>query len=193
MAVRLNAEQIERFYGRNHGGFFDVAGADPTLLVRPKETYDGAEPSGNSIAPLNLLRLSTMLDNAEYREMADTSFTSFGSQIQSMPQALTQFLVAADFGHSRTKLILIAGRNDNSRVQAMLREVHAPFNPVKILLLADDEDGQGLLASHAPFYRNISMIGGMAAAYVCEDYTCGLPTSDLPTHSAEKHNRDCSK
>jgi uncharacterized protein YyaL (SSP411 family) len=177
-AIELTNRQNALFYDAQQGGFYDITGTDPSLLLRTKEAYDGAEPTGNSIAILNLLRLSHMTDNEKYREMADKSLEFFGERMLTMPQGLAQVLVALDFSLSKPKQIIIAGRKDDAGTKAILREVHDRFIPNKILLLADPVKGRNELASHMPFIEGLSMIDGRSTAYVCEDYSCQLPTTD---------------
>ena len=95
-AVRLTADQIARFYDEAQGGFFDTTGEDPTLLVRSKESYDGAEPSGNSVALLNLARLYAITGEELYKQKADQSLAYFGQRLQRSPSAMPLMLVALD-------------------------------------------------------------------------------------------------
>ena len=177
-AIALTERQNKLFYDREQGGFYDISGADKSILIRTKESYDGAEPTGNSIAILNLLRLSQMTDNQEWRSMADKSLAYFGGKLLNSPQGLAQFLVALDFSLSKPKQIIIAGKADDPHTKALLQEVHARFIPNKIILLADGEQGQKTLAAYIPFIENVQMIDGKSTAYICENYVCQLPTSD---------------
>ena len=170
--------QNELFFDRKDGGFFDVSGNDPTILVRTKEWYDGAEPTGNSIAILNLLRLSQMINGVEYEAMARKSLAYFGQRLHESPQATPQFLVALDFSLSKPKQIIIAGAAEDPGTAALLREVHSRFIPNKVLLLADGAGGQEFLSASIPFLATIQMSDGKPTAYVCENYACRLPTSD---------------
>jgi Highly conserved protein containing a thioredoxin domain len=180
-AVKLTEEQNGSFYDRDNGGFYDVSGNDPTILVRTKEVYDNAEPSGNAIAILNLLRLSQMLGNKQYHEMVLKSITCFSHYIERTPQVLPQFLVAVDFNFSRPIQIVLAGNKENPVLCEMLNEIHSRFLPNKIVLLADGSEGQEFLSKHVPFFRTLVMVDGQQKIYVCENYTCELPISDLQT------------
>ena len=178
-ALELSERQNALLYDTTNGGFYDITGSDKTVLIRTKESYDGAEPTGNSIAILNLLRLSQMTSNERYRDMADRSLEYFGEKLQTMPHGLPQFLVALDFSLSKPKQIIIAGKVRDRHTQEILKELHSRFIPDKILLLADGNDGQRVLASYVPFIGSIKMIGGKSTAYICENYACELPTSDV--------------
>jgi uncharacterized protein YyaL (SSP411 family) len=180
-AIDFTGQEKELFYDAERGGFYDTSGKDKSILTRTKESYDGAEPTGNSIAILNLLRLSQMTDNKEWRAMADKSLEYFGSQMLNAPQALPQFLVALGFSLAKPKQIIIAGQASDKHTEELLQEVHARFIPNKIILLADNGTGQKTLASYMPFIETIQMLDGMPTAYICENYTCQLPTSDVKT------------
>ncbi|MBI4417689.1 MAG: thioredoxin domain-containing protein, partial [Ignavibacteriales bacterium] len=180
-ALELTERQIELFVDDRGGGFYDISGSDKSILVRTKESYDGAEPSGNSIAILNLLRLAEMTDSDRYRELASRSLLYFGERMLTTPQGLAQFLVALDFSLSKPKQIIIAGKADDPHTARLLKEVHTRFMPNKIILLADGGKGQETLASYIPFLRSVSMQGGQSTAYICENYACKLPTSDVGT------------
>ncbi|HEX9652107.1 MAG TPA: thioredoxin domain-containing protein [bacterium] len=177
-AMELTEQQNELFYDKENGGFFDTSGKDKSILIRTKESYDGAEPTGNSIGILNLLRLSQMTDNQDWQKMAEKSLAYFGGHMLNMPQGLAQFLVALDFSLSKPKQIIIAGEADNAHTQALLVEVHSRFIPHKIILLADGAEGQKILAAYVPFVDSLRMIDRKATAYICENYACQLPTSD---------------
>ncbi len=177
-AIELTEQQNQLFYDEEAGGFFDTSGKDKSILIRTKESYDGAEPTGNSIAILNLLRLSQMIDNQEWRAMAEKSLAYFGGQMLNMPQGLAQFLVALDFSLSKPKQIIISGKAEDSHTKTLLDEIHKRFIPNKIVLLADGAEGQRTLASYIPFVESVRMIDGRATVYICENYTCQLPTSD---------------
>ena len=177
-AIALEEQQIELFYDTVNSGFYDISGSDPSILVRTKESYDGAAPSGNSIAILNLLRLSHMIDSQNYRSMADKSLSFFGERILNTPESLVQFLVALDFSLSKPKQIIIAGPPDSPHTWDLLKEIHLRFIPNRIILLADGGDAQKTLGAYLPFIKTMRMIGGKSTAYICVDYTCKFPTTE---------------
>lgn len=178
-AINLTKKQNKLFYDKNQGGFYDISGADKSILIRTKEWYDGAEPTGNSIAILNLLRLSQMTDNQNWKAMADQSLAYFGERMLNTPQGLAQLLVALDFSLSKPKQIIIAGKANDPHTKRLLEEVHSRFIPNKIILLADGGKAQEILVSYIPFVETVTMLEGKATVYICENYACQLPTSDL--------------
>jgi uncharacterized protein YyaL (SSP411 family) len=180
-AIALQNKQNALFWDNDSGGYFTTTGRDPSIILRLKDDYDGAEPSPNSVAALNLLRLSQMTDNAEFRGLAEQMFSVFSARLQRAPSAMPQMLVAFDFHLDKPKQIIIAGKPDAADTRAMLRAVHARFIPNKILLLADGGAGQQALARRLQFIKSVKMLDGNATAYVCENYVCKLPTNDVAT------------
>jgi hypothetical protein len=179
LALELTATQNARFYDQPNGGFFDTAENEPSLLYRTKEDYDGAEPAGNSIAIWNLLRLAEITDNQQWRAMAKRTLAAFSERLKQHPESMPQLLVALDFHLDKPKQIVIAGNVARDDVQQMLREVRKRYLPNKIVLLADGAAGQQFLSQYAPFLKAMKMLDNKATAYVCENYACKLPTTDL--------------
>jgi len=178
-AAVLTETQHRLFWDKNDGAFFDTSGEDETILLRTKEDYDGAEPSANSIAVLNLLRLAQMLDKKAWWKMAERTLQVFGSRLQRIPHAMPQMLVAVDFSLEKPQQIIIAGKPEAPDTRAMLRAVHERFLPNKILLLIDGREGQAYLQKHLPFIESLSPRAGKATAYICENYACQLPTTEI--------------
>jgi uncharacterized protein len=189
-ALELQKRQNDLFWDSTSHGFFSTTGHDPSVLLRMKEDYDGAEPSPNSVAALNLLRLAQMLDEKVLQDMAEKTLAAFGARLQQGPSSMPWMMVALDFSLAKPKQIVIAGMASSPDTRAMLRKVHARFIPDKIVLLADGGAGQAFLGKHLEFIRNVKAVDGKATAYVCEDYVCQLPTSDpekLEQELAPKH------
>ncbi|MGA3245277.1 MAG: thioredoxin domain-containing protein [Bacteroidota bacterium] len=177
-ALRLAEDQNRLFYDHEKGGFFDTAGRDPSILVRTKEWYDGAEPSGNSIAILNLLRLAQFTSSQELETKARKSFLHFGERMSNAGQAMPQMLVALSFSLSKPKQIILAGEAGDPHTLKLLREVHSHFVPEKVLMLADGGKGESDLSIFIPLIHSMKKVDGWSTAYVCENYACQLPTSD---------------
>ena len=178
LATKLQTRQDQLFWDNQSGGYFTTAGNDPNILLRSKEDYDGAEPSPNSVAALNLLRLSQMFDRPDWRERAEKTLRAFSPQLQRSPSAMPQMLVALDWLRAEPKQIVIAGKPDASDTRALLREVNRHFIPDKIVLLADGGAGQKFFAAQIDFMKDVTPIHGEAAAYVCENFACQLPTTN---------------
>ena len=176
-AVSLQEKQDQQFGDAQEGGYFDSETSDPSLLSPTRESYDGAEPSPNSTAAMNLLRLAQFTDRAAWRDAAYKTLAAFASRLQSNPGEVPALLSALDFRLAQTKQILIAGDPLSQDTRDLLRQVNTRFLPNKILLLADGGSGQRQLARWLPFVAGAHRIKDRATAYVCEDYVCKLPTS----------------
>ena len=177
-AVRLQQTQDQLFWDSSQGGYFATSGDDPSILARMRDDYDGAEPSPNSVAAMNLLRLWQMTGRKTWEEKAGKSFAVFGRRLQTFPHAMPQLVAALDFKLSKPKQIIIAGDPNGADTRALLRLVHQRFIPNKILLLADGAQGQKHLAEWLPFIKSMGRKQGRATAYICENYVCKLPTAD---------------
>ncbi|MGB8355357.1 MAG: thioredoxin domain-containing protein, partial [Chthoniobacteraceae bacterium] len=178
-AIDLQRRQDALFADKGHGGYFSTTDKDPHILIRMKEDYDGAEPSPNSVSALNLLRLAEMTGDTAMHERAGKVISAFSTQLQRMPVAMPQMLVALIFNLVQPKQIVIAGKPDAADTCALLHEVHAHFVPEKILLFADGAEGQKFLAAKNGFLKTVTPVDGRAAAYVCENFTCQLPVTDV--------------
>jgi uncharacterized protein YyaL (SSP411 family) len=177
-AIKLQEKQDELFWDSRNGGYFVTSGGDPSVLVRMREDYDGAEPSPNSIAAMNLLRLAQMTDQQQWREKAEKVFAVFARRLQTNPEALPQLAAALDFELSKPKQIIIAGDVGAADTRALLRLVSERYIPNKILMVADGAQGQKQLAQWLPFIQSVTRKQGRATAYICENYVCKLPTAD---------------
>ena len=177
LAIRITEKQRELFEDRQDGGFFSAAEGDSSLVLRVKEDYDGAEPSGNSVAALNLLRLAQITGHTDFRESAERLFAAFGSRLSAAPMAIPQLLVAYDFLLSEPRQIVIAGERGAPDTQALLRTVHTRFVPNRVVLLVDSEETRASLAAGVPAVAAMTKVDGRAAAYVCQNYACQLPVT----------------
>ena len=178
-AVRLQEKQDELFWDEKSGGYFAASATDPSIIFRTREPYDGAEPSPNSVAAMNLLRLAQITDRSDWKKKAEKTLGAFGNRLESTPEAMPQMAAALDFSLSKPRQIIIAGALDAPDTRAMLGLVYRRYLPNKILLLADGAAGQKQLSQWLPFVEGVTRQDGKATAYVCENYVCKLPSSDL--------------
>ncbi|MDA2934777.1 thioredoxin domain-containing protein [Acidobacteria bacterium AH-259-D05] len=179
LAMDLTETQNRLFWDVDNGGFYSTPGKDPSILIRMKEDYDGAEPSPNSVAVLNLLRLSQMSGNKKWGEMAERAIQAFQRRLKPSPQAMPQMMVGVNFYLDKPKQILIAGERNSSDTRAILREVHKRFLPNKIVVLADGGAAHQRLAPSLEILDSLRQVDGKATAYICENYVCKFPTNDV--------------
>jgi uncharacterized protein YyaL (SSP411 family) len=177
-ATKLADTMLAQFYDAKAGGFFQTDGRDPSVIVHSKEDYDGAEPSGNSMAALLLMRLAQFTDRPNYREATERTLQLFGDHLRKAPSTVPQMLCVLDFYLSKPKQIVIAGKADAPDTRAMLHAVRERYLPNAIVILVDGGDLQKTLTKLLPFLETIKPVDGKATAYVCVNYACQLPTTD---------------
>ena len=169
-AVALARDMVARFADGGQGGFFESPAGDPSVRVRLKEAFDGAELAGNSVAAHVLERLGL------HREAEDT-FRYHERRLAGSAWAMPRMLVAMDLAASAPRHVVVAGRRGAADTRALLREVERRFLPRDLVVLADDGPDRAALADLLPFTRALTA-GEAAKAYVCEDGACRLPVSD---------------
>jgi uncharacterized protein len=177
-ALSLTKIQIYRFGDPANGGFYESLAADRSLLVRMKDDYDGAEPAGNSVAALNLFRLAHLTDNSGWRSLAEQTIKLFGERLAENPEALPQMVAALCWYFSAPREIILAGSRESASTRQMLDELHRYFIPNKILILIENETKERL-SSFLPFLQDIPIFADATTAYICRNYACQLPTSDV--------------
>ncbi len=177
-AVKLNDDFISHFWDSEGGGFYFTADDSEELLIRNKEIYDGATPSGNSVAALNLLRLARMTASPDLDQKAEIIARTFSGNIRQFPSAYTQMLVALEFALGPSYEVVIAGRAEADDTQAMLRELRSVFIPAKVVLLRPIDGDSPAITRLAGYTAEQVSLEGKATAYVCADYQCELPTTN---------------
>ncbi len=178
-AVKLAEEQILLFYDKDNGGFFENSGYDPSIIVGMKAAFDSGEPSGNSISILNLLRLSQIFGNARFNDIASNSIKYFSKYLNEFPQSLPQMLVAVDFYLIKPAQIILAGNKNHPLMREMVDEINSHFLPNKVIIYADNGEGQKFLNEFIPSINNFSPLGGRQTAYICHNFICELPVSNM--------------
>ncbi len=178
-AIELNGLMLAHFWDEEKGGLFFAADDSERLIVRKKEAYDGAIPSGNGVAMLNLLRLARMTGNAGLEDRAAGIARAFSGQIKEMPSAFAQFLIAADFGIGPSHEVVIAGPTGSKETRAMLAALKKPFQPNMVSLFRPSDSESPEIDDIAPFVRNHRPIEGRATAYVCMNHACHAPTTEI--------------
>ena len=174
-AIRLTEKQSELFEDKSGGGFFSTAEGDSNLVMRIKQDDDEAEPSGNSVAASNLLRLAQMTDRKDFHDSADRLLRALSKRIEAQPGASPQMLAAYEFSLSKPKQVVLVGREG---LPVLLHELNSRFVPHKIVLLVDTGSSRKALAAYLPVIETMTEKEGKATAYVCENYACQLPTAD---------------
>ena len=174
-ALRLQQLMLDHFWDEKDGGFFFTAHDGEQLFVRDKEIYDGALPSSNSVAALNLLRLARMTGNTVWEEQADRMFKTFFHLVSDYPSAYTHFLHAVDFALGPSKEIVIAGDLGLELTQRIVEAVQSAFLPNRVLMHSGSGADEVKVAALVPFIEDLPLGDGQPTVYICEDFACRHP------------------
>ncbi len=177
-ALGLQTEMTGLFWDVKNGGFYFTSHDAEELITRHKEIYDGAIPSGNSVAMLNLLRIGRITGDAAYDEMAAKLAKAFSETVEQAPVAYTQLLSSLDFAIGPSYEVVVVGDPASPDTKEMLSAIRKRYSPNKVLLFKGTGDVPGVTAI-AEFTKGQASIDGKATAYVCLDHVCNLPTTDL--------------
>jgi uncharacterized protein len=180
-ALWLNEQLVKHFWDDKNGGLYFTADDGESLLVRQKEAYDGAVPSGNSISMLNLLRLARITADIGLEQKAAQIGKAFSLSISQSPSAYTQLLVAVDLAVGPSFELVITGDALSDDTRNMLRAVRQEFIPNKVVVFVPAGIDSDAIKRIAPFTRDQSAIDHKATAYVCVNHSCRLPTTDIGT------------
>jgi uncharacterized protein len=177
-AVALDEVLANHFEDRDHGGFFMTADDGEKLLAREKPNYDGAEPSGNSVQVLNLLRLNELTANDGYRQRAAKAFTAFSDVLTHSSPALSEMLLALDFQYDTAKQVVIVTPKSRDEAEPFLAEARKVFSPNAVLAVVSQDGSLADLRQLVPITADKVASHGKATAYLCEHNVCQLPTTD---------------
>ncbi|MGE5576109.1 MAG: thioredoxin domain-containing protein [Syntrophothermus sp.] len=196
-AIRLVQEMQDLFWDEENGGFFFYGRDAEELLLRPKELYDGALPSGNSVAAYVLQRLVHLTGEEAFTEAAQRQLWAFSGEAARYPAGHTFLLLALEWVLGPVSEIVIAGRRGQKETEEMLRLVQTSYLPQAAILFHPSKDKSGSdkeadeegkerreIEAIAPFVREQTARGGRATAYVCRDYACQAPVFDARSLAA---------
>ncbi len=179
-AIALNDTMLAHFWDEKDGGLFMTADDAEKLLVRSKVIYDGAIPSGNSVAALNLQRLERITTNDDYKAKAEAIMKVFSGTVSQVPSGHTQLMTALDFAVGPSLEIVICGDPAGADTAQMLSTLRHPFIPNKVVILRPPDGPEAEAITKIASYTEMQTSrGGAATAYVCEDFTCKMPTTNV--------------
>jgi len=177
-AMNLNEYLVTHFEDQVNGGFFFSADGPSDLLMRQKEIYDGAVPSGNSIAMFNLLRLARITGNAKLELQAAGISRAFYKSVSKAPSSYAQLICAVDFALGPSYEVLVTGDANEDETLKFLNTLKRVFIPNKVMLLVPGHDGDEI-KQLAPFTKNYPADKNKAKIYICINHECKLPASDV--------------
>ncbi|MCH8328054.1 MAG: thioredoxin domain-containing protein [Candidatus Marinimicrobia bacterium] len=176
VAIELMETADEHYWDADQGGFYFTADDGESLLIRNKDWYDGAIPSGNSVMAMNLLRLSHMTGKMEYAQKAAGIGRLVAGQVAQVPTSFTYLLCAVAFEAGPQFEVVLTGHRDSEDMVAMLAALRQSYHPQKVVLFRH-ENNPAPLADLAPFTAQQVAQGGKATAYVCQNHACKAPTT----------------
>jgi uncharacterized protein YyaL (SSP411 family) len=187
-ARELQARQDELFWDAEGGAWFSTTGDDPSVLLRMKEDYDGAEPAPSSVAALNCLTLAHLTGESSYDERARAAMAAFGGRLEEMGRAVPMMAAALSTSLAAGEQIIIVGRTNDVETHKMWQAANASYRPFSVMTLVDPQE-QAALAVQMPWVAGMQMLDGKPTAYVCRNFACDAPTNDpsalLPRRSDE--------
>jgi uncharacterized protein YyaL (SSP411 family) len=178
-AVTLQNRQDERFWDPNEGGWYSTTGEDPTVLLRLKEDYDGAEPAASSVSVLNLLVLGHLTGGPDLLEKAERTLARYGPRIGAAARVVPMMLAALSAWHAGYMQIVVvgpAGRDDTVQLKSEIARHYLPFS---IVIPVDPSSNQQAVGAALPFVAPMALRDGRATAYVCRDFTCRQPVTGI--------------
>jgi len=175
--ARVLADQVmERFWDPAQNAFFDTATDHEQLIVRPRDFFDNATPSGNSLAADVLLRLAKLTGEERYEARARTAIKPLAEVAARHANGFGRLLCALDFAVSTIKEVAIIGRQDDPATRSLIEAAFSPYVPHKVVAGAEPGDHDAIAAT--PLLADRGLVDGKPAAYVCVGFTCQAPTSD---------------
>jgi uncharacterized protein YyaL (SSP411 family) len=168
-AIELAEAMLAKFFDSESGGFWQSPAGTNDLILRVKDDYDGAEPSGNSVAMFALLKLAAITGREDFRLPVQATLQLFAGRLQSQPAALAFMLQAVDFWLAEPRRVVIVGEKNSTEFTNLLRAAHSVYQPNKIIL--------GNTGAVQEFARTLPAKNG-AAAYLCTGTVCQPPTNN---------------
>jgi uncharacterized protein YyaL (SSP411 family) len=179
-ALRLNNQMMTHYWDDKNGGLFMTADDSEKLLIRDKQIYDGAIPSGNSVAALNLLRLGHITGKTDFLKKAESITKAFSGLIEKYPPGHAYLMMVLEYALNPSYEVVVAGKIGARDTGAMLKALRRPFVPGKIVVfLPADRTAAAEIIQLSPYTEFMVPIDGKATAYVCTNFVCQLPTTDV--------------
>ena len=178
-AIDLTSVQTELFFDQKDGGWYSTTGNDPSVLLRLKEDYDGAEPAASSVTVRNLIRLAQLTGDASYLERAQATLERYGPGLAQVVRVMPMMAANLALWHARRTEIVIAGTSGESGFEGIERVVAGRYLPWSVVAPLDPDRPQASVTSaRMPWLAAMTLKDGRATAYVCQDFACQTPTSD---------------
>ena len=178
-AINLNKYLIDNFWDNENGGFYFTKVNNEIAGFRKKDVYDGAIPSGNSIALLNLIKLARITADSILEGKAFKILKVFSENIEKAPEAYTQFISSFDFIIGPSFEIVVVGDINSNETKNLLKALNSKFIPNKVVILKTIDSPENEITETPDFIKDLKMINNKPTIYVCSNFSCKLPTNDI--------------
>jgi len=179
-SIRLGEDMIQLFWDDRQGGFYFTAADAEKLLYRQKDVYDGAIPSGNSIAAHDLVRLFHLTFDTKWSEKFEQLFRFFSKNLSAQPSSYCQMLSAFDFVVGPSQEIVVVSAPEDSTSSEVINEIYSHFLPNKVVLMVPSQEIEKSIVNKIfRFTENYKVIEHQTTVYVCQDHVCKLPVHHL--------------
>jgi uncharacterized protein len=179
IALSLSEDLLVHYWDPQGGGLFFTPDDGEDLIVRKKEIYDGAIPSGNGVAMQNFLRLARLTGKMELAEKASGIMDAFSDHVEKLPVGHTQFLCSLDFAFGPCLEIVFLGPSEDDELMKMFQAVNSRFIPNHVALFRPSDGDSLAIDNLSEFVESHVAIDGKATAYVCENHACKAPFTDV--------------
>ena len=176
-ALELTRRQDELFWDESEGGWFATTGEDPSVLLRMKEDYDGAEPSASAVAADNALTLARITGDSRAAARAARTLTRYGARLGQAARVVPMMMAVLARYHAAPTQIVLVGAPDDEGWRALARAAAARYLPFAVRIPVEPGPRQTELAARLPFVGAMTLVDGRPTAYVCNDFTCREPVT----------------
>ena len=176
-ALELTSRQDELFWDEREGGWFATTGEDPSVLLRMKEDYDGAEPSASAVAADNALTLARITGDAGAAARGERTLARYGARLGQAARVVPMMMTVLARYHAAPTQIVLVGAPDDEDWRALARTAAARYLPFAVRIPVEPGPRQVELAARLPFVGAMTTVGGRPTAYVCNDFTCREPAT----------------
>ena len=177
-ALELSEIMVADFLDKKRGGFFIGPNNGEKLIVRAKDSYDGAIPSGNAVAAMNFIRISKFTGDSKWEDIAQNTFLAFSEGIKRIPSAHSFMLTSFMYGLDNPKEIVIVAKEKNAKTMSSIRKIQEVYNPNSIIIFKELKN-RTELDNIAPWTTMHDAINDEITYYICENFSCRRPTTDI--------------
>lgn len=178
LALELNNNMLSLFWDEKEGGLYLYGHDGERLITRPKELYDGAMPSGNSVAAVNFVRLAALTGDENISRIAQRQLKTFGGTVSQSPPGYAHFLMAVYFAEVASTEVSIVGDLESKETAALLKAVNKGFNPERVVAVKMHGAPGDEISRLIPILNERKGLEGKPTAYVCKNFSCQPPVTD---------------